>query len=115
MNSFLANAGLTDVAFFQGLAALGIAGIGMILGTLGTVYGLLRPKSSGVSAVLGSLGLATILAYAGWFWIVNGDDSWEHAGRYPIFHAVCAGLPFLSSVSAIVVAHFRWRRAVPSA
>ena len=116
MSDFLANAGWGDGLFLLGLVMIGIAGIGTVLGISGTVYGLRRPDTrGGVSFVLGVLGLAAVLAYAGLFWMVNGDGSWEHAWRHPIFHAVFAGSPFLSGVSAIAVACLRRKRTAPRA
>jgi len=83
---------------------LGVAGIGTVFGFAGTFHGLFRPTGNrGLPIALGLLGLIAVFGYAGVFWMENGNDSWEHARRYLIFHAVFVGPPFLSGMSAMIL------------
>lgn len=111
MNGLLASNGWGDELFFTALAMLAVVATGTVCGIAGTLYGLFRPnEKKGLPVALGLLGLITVFGYAAAFWIENGDGSWEHAGRHPIFHAVCVGLAFLSSISAIVLGVRRRRQ-----
>jgi hypothetical protein len=111
MNGLLASAGLVDVAFSQALGALVIVGVGTASGVCGVLYGLLSPSANrGVCIILGLVGLTTVVAYAGWFRIVNGVGSWEHAARHPIFHAVLIGSPLCSNLCALAIAWLRRRQ-----
>lgn len=113
LDDILANAGLTDVAFVQGAMAIVIAAAGTILGLWGVVRGLRRSGAGArAPAWLGILAVASVVAYTGWFWSVNGDGAWQHAQRYVTWHAAFAGVPLASGIAAIAIGAVCRKRVV---
>ncbi len=100
----LADVGWGEALDQLALIAFTLAGVGVLSGVSGMLYGLVRPTgSTDLPVALGLLAMLAGLAFTVFFWAVNGDNALAHPVDRPVAF-VLAAVPLLLGASAIALA-----------